>query len=41
VKQRKPNIVFIIVDDMGYNDVGYHNPEVKTPNIGRKNQHCP
>ena len=29
-----PNIVMIIADDMGYNDIGYHNPEVKTPHIG-------
>ena len=30
----RPNIVMIIADDMGYNDIGYHNPEVKTPHIG-------
>ncbi|XP_078611417.1 arylsulfatase B-like [Branchiostoma floridae x Branchiostoma japonicum] len=27
----KPNIVFIVVDDLGWNDVGWHNPDVKTP----------
>ena len=32
----KPNIVFIMVDDLGWGNVGYHNtenPEVSTPNI--------
>jgi len=28
-----PNIVFVIADDLGWNDVGYHNPEVRTPQI--------
>ena len=30
---KRPNIIFILADDMGYNDVGYHNPKVISPNI--------
>ena len=28
-----PHIVFILADDYGFNDVGYHNPHIKTPNL--------
>jgi len=31
----KPNILIIVSDDTGWNDVGYHGSEVKTPNIDR------
>ena len=29
-----PNIVYILVDDLGWNDVPWHNPEVLMPNLG-------
>lgn len=28
-----PHILFIVADDYGYNDVGYHGSEIATPNI--------
>ncbi|XP_077981419.1 arylsulfatase B-like [Glandiceps talaboti] len=28
---RPPHIVFILADDLGWNDIGWNNPEVKTP----------
>jgi arylsulfatase A-like enzyme len=32
---QKPNIIFIMVDDMGWGDVGYHGSEIATPNIDK------
>ncbi|MDZ7377152.1 MAG: sulfatase-like hydrolase/transferase [candidate division KSB1 bacterium] len=34
-QKRAPNILIFVSDDTGWNDVGYHNPEIKTPNIDR------
>ena len=27
------NIVLIVADDYGWNDIGYHGSEIKTPNL--------
>jgi arylsulfatase A-like enzyme len=35
VGAKRPNIVFIIPDDMGWADVGYHGSEIETPSIDR------
>jgi len=31
----RPNIVFIIADDMGWKDIGYQGSEIRTPNLDR------
>ena len=30
---KPPHIVFFLAGDYGFNDVGYHNPRIKTPNL--------
>ena len=30
-----PNVILIIIDDLGWKDVGYHGSEIKTPTIDR------
>ncbi|HEX8013918.1 MAG TPA: sulfatase-like hydrolase/transferase, partial [Flavobacterium sp.] len=31
----KPNVILIMVDDMGYSDLGNYGSEIKTPNLDR------
>ncbi|KAJ3585560.1 hypothetical protein NHX12_014279 [Muraenolepis orangiensis] len=31
----QPHIVFVLVDDQGFRDVGYHGSEIKTPTLDR------
>jgi arylsulfatase I/J len=31
----RPNILYILVDDLGFKDVGYHGSDIRTPNIDK------
>ncbi|XP_077985170.1 arylsulfatase B-like [Glandiceps talaboti] len=33
IDAKKPNIVYILADDLGWSDIGFNNPYVKSPNI--------
>uniref|UniRef100_A0AAY4CJS9 Sulfatase N-terminal domain-containing protein n=1 Tax=Denticeps clupeoides TaxID=299321 RepID=A0AAY4CJS9_9TELE len=32
---RPPHVVFIMTDDQGYNDIGYHSGDIRTPTLDR------
>ena len=32
---KKPNIIIMLADDLGWADVGYHGSDIKTPSIDR------
>ena len=31
----RPHVVYLLADDMGYADTGYHGSEIKTPNLDK------
>ncbi len=33
VAANQPNIVLVVADDYGFNDIGYHGSAIKTPNL--------
>ncbi|XP_057712429.1 arylsulfatase I-like [Corythoichthys intestinalis] len=34
-RRKQPHIIFILIDDQGFNDIGYHNPNIKTPTLDK------
>ncbi|KAM9844969.1 arylsulfatase I-like, partial [Aulostomus maculatus] len=34
-QKNQPHIIFILIDDQGFNDIGYHNPNIKSPTLDK------
>jgi len=32
---KQPNILFVLVDDLGWSDVSFHGSKIKTPNVDK------
>ena len=32
---KQPHILLVVADDYGWNDIGYHGSEIKTPNLDK------
>ena len=35
VTDQRPNILLIVADDYGWNDIGYHGSQIKTPTLDK------
>jgi arylsulfatase B len=33
--QDRPNVIIMVADDLGWNDVGYHGGDIETPSLDR------
>jgi len=31
----RPHVLFVLADDYGFNDIGYHGSEIRTPNLDK------
>ena len=35
ISEKRPNVIFILADDYGFNDIGYHGSEIQTPQMNK------